>query len=245
MATTLQIRTLGSLTISIDDTPVTGFNSRKVQALLVYLACTGRTFPREVLAELFWEERTQSQALANLRVVLTSLRQTVEPFVEITRETVGLKDGADIWLDVSEFEAQINSSDSDLASLSIALDLYQGDFLAGFFVDSSAFEEWATRERERLRLRAMEALDALITGCLAQVDYAKGIAAATRLLAMDPLREETHRQLMDLLWRSGARQSPRSIRQPVPPAGRGIRRDPAARDRGAVRATPCWRIVSR
>ena len=72
-------------------------------------------------------------------------------------------------------------------------------------MDSTGFEEWATRERERLRLAAMEALDALITGCLAQAEYAKGIAAATRLIAMDPLREETHRQMMDLLWRSGQR----------------------------------------
>ena len=97
MGTTLQIHTLGSLTISIDDTPVTGFDSRKVQALLVYIACTQRTYPREVLAELFWEERAQGQASANLRVALTSLRQTVEPFVEITRESVGLKEGAEIW----------------------------------------------------------------------------------------------------------------------------------------------------
>ena len=108
MGTTLQIHTLGGLTISIDDTPVTGFDSRKVQALLVYIACTQRTYPREVLAELFWEERAQGQASANLRVALTSLRQTVEPFVEITRESVGLKDGAEIWLDVSEFETLID-----------------------------------------------------------------------------------------------------------------------------------------
>ena len=40
---------------------------------------------------------------------------------------------------------------------------------------------------------------------MAQADYAKGIAAATRLLNIDPLREETHRQMMDLLWRSGQR----------------------------------------
>ena len=74
----------------------------------------------------------------------------------------------------------------DLASLSAALDLYQGDFLAGFFVDSTGFEDWANRERERLRWRTMEALDALITGCLAQAEYAKGIAAATRLLSDGP-----------------------------------------------------------
>ena len=47
--------------------------------------------PREVLAEMFWEERTQAQALSNLRVALDSLRQTGGRYVEITRETVGVR----------------------------------------------------------------------------------------------------------------------------------------------------------
>ena len=205
MGTTLQIQTLGNLTISIDDTPVTGFDSRKVQALLVYLACTRRTAPREVLAELFWEERAQGQASANLRVVLTSLRQTVEPFIEITRESVGLKDGAEIRLDTREFEAQLSASGDDLARIEAALELYQGDFLAGFFVDSTGFEEWATLERERLRFRAMEAIDTLIVRYQEYGAYATGLTAATRLLQMDALREKTHRQLMDLLAQSGQR----------------------------------------
>ncbi len=205
MGTTLQIRTLGSLTISIDDTPVTGFDSRKVQALLVYLACTQRTYPREVLAEMFWEERAQGQASANLRVALTSLRQTVEPFVEITRESVGLRDGAEIWLDVAELETQIGTADNNIARLESALELYHGDFLAGFFVDSTGFEEWATLERERWRFRIMEAMDTLIGRYQEDGAYAAGIGTATRLLQMDALREKTHRQLIELLAQSGQR----------------------------------------
>ena len=205
MGPLLRIHTLGGLTISIDDTPVTGFDSRKVQALLVYLACTGRTQPREVLAELFWEERTQSQALANLRVALTSLRQTVEPFVEITRESVGLSSSGQIWLDISEFESRLSTSGDEITRIEAALDLYQGEFLAGFFVDSTAFEEWATLERERLRFRVMEATDTLIARHQESGAYAAGISAATRLLQMDALREKTHRQLMELLAQSGQR----------------------------------------
>ncbi len=103
------------------------------------------------------------------------------------------------------FEAKLDTAGSDSASLDTALDLYQGDFLAGFFVDSTAFEQWATRERERLRLRAMEGLDRLVGGHLAQRAYAAGMATATRLLDMDPLREETHQQMMRLLALSGQR----------------------------------------
>ena len=207
MGPLLRIHTLGSLTISIDDTPVTGFDSRKVQALLVYLACTQHTYPREVLAEMFWEERTQSQALSNLRVALTSLRQTVSPFVTITRETVGIDTASEIWLDAAAFEAQLDGDASNIARLSDAVALYQSDFLAGFYVDSSAFEEWSTRERERLRLRAMNVLDALVTAHRASSDYQTGLARANQLLTLDPLRETTYQHLMQLLALSGEREA--------------------------------------
>ena len=201
----LRIHTLGSVSVERDGHVITDFDSRKVQALLVYLACTGRPHSREVLAELLWEEHTQSQALSNLNVALTSLRQTVGPFVTITRETVSINWECDVWLDAAAFESCLDTAGTQTADLAEAVDLYQGDFLTGFFVDSTAFEEWVTRERERLRLRVMDALATLI-GCYGQTgDYPAGIAAATRLLDMDPLREETHRQLMDLLWRSGQR----------------------------------------
>lgn len=205
MGEMLAIRSLGGLIIERNGQPVTDFDSRKVQALLVYVVCTGRAQPREVLAEMFWEERAQDRALANLRTALTSLRQTVGPFVTITRDTVGVDPGAEIVFDVAEFETQLAAAGTDVTRLSAVLDLYQGDFLAGFYVDSAAFEEWATRERERWRLRALEALDTLIGCHQAAGDYAAGIACANRLLDLDNLREATHRQLMELLWRAGER----------------------------------------
>ncbi len=67
MTERLTIRTLGGLEIALDGEPVTGFDSRKVQALLVYLACTGRAHPREMLAEMLWEERSTSRSLGYLR----------------------------------------------------------------------------------------------------------------------------------------------------------------------------------
>jgi WD40 repeat protein/DNA-binding SARP family transcriptional activator len=207
MTPQLQIRTLGGLAIECDGQAVTSFDSRKVQALLVYLACTQHTQPREVLAEMLWEERAQDRALANLRTALTSLRQTVGSFVTITRETVGISPASDIWLDCAAFEERLADAGTDVARLADAVDLYQGDFLAGFYVDSTAFEDWATRERERLRLAAMEGLDHLSAEHSAQGNYREGIAVTTRLLQMDPLREKTHRQLMDLLWRSGEREA--------------------------------------
>ena len=90
MSDILEISTLDGLSIHRDGKPLTDFASRKVEALLVYLACTGRPRPREVLAEMLWKERSQSQALANLRVVLSSLRKHLGLYVTITRDTAAL-----------------------------------------------------------------------------------------------------------------------------------------------------------
>jgi len=202
----LEIRTLGGLAIKRNGQPVSGFASRKVEALLVYLACTRRAFPREVLAELLWEERSQAQALANLRVALTSLRQSVGPFITISRQMVGINPDSACWLDVTEFQAHLAAAGKTTAAhLEKALNLYQGDFLAGFYIDSRGFEDWVLPERERLRLKVMDALDLLIQSSMNEADYPTALTHATHLLQLDSLREETYRILMLLLARSGQR----------------------------------------
>jgi WD40 repeat protein/DNA-binding SARP family transcriptional activator len=203
MSERLEIQALGGLSIRRGGQPIE-FETKKEAALLVYLACTRRTYPREVLAEFLWEDRPQSQSLANLRHVLAQLRQTVGDYV-LTADAVALNPDSDWWLDTAEFESQLDRAGTLPQAIESALDLYQGDFLAGFFVDSTAFEQWATHERERLRLRAMQALDTLVICHLKERNYTAGLKRATRLLQMDNLREETHQHLMRLLALSGQR----------------------------------------
>ena len=96
----LKISTLGGLSIQRAGEPVADLVTRKAEALLVYLACMGTLQTREALAELLWDERTQDRAMGNLRVVLTSLLKSLGEYVEITRDAVGIKAGADIWFGV-------------------------------------------------------------------------------------------------------------------------------------------------
>lgn len=92
--------------------------------------------------------------------------------------------------------------------MSQALAHYQDDFLAGFMVnDSQAFEEWVTLERERLRMQVIAAMQNLVAGHMALGSYQEGMGEATRLLQLDPLREESHRQLMRLYAQSGQRSA--------------------------------------
>jgi predicted ATPase/DNA-binding SARP family transcriptional activator len=219
MTEPLQIHTLGRLTIQQGTTPIEGFISRKVDALLVYLAYTEQPQPREILASLLWPEHNQSQALANLRMALSSLKQHLEPYLVVTRQTVGLDEAQAYQLDVAELNKQLSIAEerwtqagslsrAAAAQLEEALKLYQGDFLAGFYLrDSQGFEDWMLMEREHLKQRVMAALHQIVQSHLKHGLYADGMAQANRLLQLDPLREETHCLLMMLQAQMGQRSA--------------------------------------
>jgi DNA-binding SARP family transcriptional activator len=210
MNTVLEICTLGGLTIRHAGQPLTALKTRKVEALLVYLACTGRAHPRETLAELFWEERTQTQAMTNLRGALSSLRQHVEPYVIITRDSAAIDPAAEIHLDVAELEKHLVSvHDAETAAgVERAVELYKGAFLEGFYLRGArGFDEWATLERERIHQRVLQALQDLVAYDLQNGAFRTGIAHANRLLALDALMESAHRHMMLLLAASGQRSA--------------------------------------
>jgi ABC-type oligopeptide transport system substrate-binding subunit/DNA-binding SARP family transcriptional activator len=211
----LKIFTLGGLSIQRGAIPLTGFASRKVEALLVYLACTKHPQPREVLAELLWDERSQDRAMGNLRVVLTSLRKQLSPFVTINRDSVELNPDAKSWLDTAEMERLLGTAHqkgihprptSSIQQLEQAVALYNGKFLDGFYVRKCAgFESWFLREQERLHRLILDALLDLVSYYADRWEFKTGTAHAARLLELDPMMEEAHRLMMYLLACSGQR----------------------------------------
>lgn len=210
----LSIQMLGSPAITLDGVPVSGFVSSKAVALVYYLAASERPHTRETLAGLLWSEVPDDQARKNLRDILSNLRRLLAPYLLISRQTIGLNPDADCRCDHQAFVAHIAatsttpSTTTSLAHLHEAVALYQGDLLAGFYVrEAPLFEEWMLSERERLRQLALNALHTLVTHALDHSAYSAGIDYATRLLTLDPWREETRRQLWLLLAHSGQRSA--------------------------------------
>ena len=199
----LEISTLGGLAIRLAGEPVTKLKTHKVESLLVYLACTGRTHPRETLAELFWEERSQAQSMTNLRGALSSLRKHLGDYLIITRDSVAMNPDAQIRLDTAVLEENLS-----FGQIEEAVALYQGDFLEGFFVRGCpGFEDWVSVERERLHRIVLDGLGHAVTACIAANECQEGITYASHILRLDPLMEEAHRQLMRLLTFSGQRSA--------------------------------------
>ena len=215
----LEIRLLGGVAIKEDDRLVDGLVSRKAEALVAYLVCTGRTQSREALGDMFWDDRSQSKAMGNLRVILTSLRQQLGEYVDIRRQTVAFNIDSNYWLDVAELTSLTEMLQNEAAGadhlsrttvkqLERAVELYHGDFLAGFNLrDAQGFEEWARFERERLRHFIIQALHLLVAYYLRSGDYQLGLNYATRLTELDSFSEEAHRQMMLLLVRTGQRNA--------------------------------------
>ncbi|MBN1889861.1 MAG: tetratricopeptide repeat protein [Thermoflexales bacterium] len=86
--------------------------------------------------------------------------------------------------------------------------LYQGEFLAGFFInDSEAFSGWSTLWRERLHRQVMDAQGQLAKHYEGQGDYERACYYAQRQVELEPWREEAHQHLMRLLVRSGQRSA--------------------------------------
>jgi DNA-binding SARP family transcriptional activator/tetratricopeptide (TPR) repeat protein len=217
----LRVMLLGGLSITLNDSSIEDFKSKKSPALLSYLIITGRPHARERLGALLWGESAEGRARANLRTVLWDLRQHLPDFISADRQTVSFDAEAPHWVDVEAFSAAVervvgpqregDSSETPLEgeqveALESALSLYRGDFLAGFHISSAPdFESWVLRKREWARQLAIQGLHRLVVHYTGQRAYLSGIDAATRLLEIAPWQEETHRQLMRLLALNGQR----------------------------------------
>ncbi len=141
--------------------------------------------------------------MGNLRTVLASLRKELGDFLEITRETAAVNPDADIWLDVHELETKLGSG-----LVAEGVNLYHGPFLEGFFIrEARGFEDWMYLERERVQRRVLEGLNDRVAFDLQRGAFRLGIENAARLLVMDPLDENAHRQMMLLLACSGQRSA--------------------------------------
>ncbi len=202
----LQFQLLGGLHISRDGVELRGFISRKAQALLVYLALTRRAHFREALQGLLWGDLPQNRAASNLRVTLNNLRRLVPQNLEVTRAQVVFHLGETCHVDVVDFEQLV--SQPEISCQQAAANLYRGDLLDGFYVaDSQAFDEWLLAVREHLRQTMLQMLHRLVAYHSARGEYRAGIDYASHLLALDPWREEAHRELMRLLALSGQRSA--------------------------------------
>jgi class 3 adenylate cyclase/DNA-binding SARP family transcriptional activator len=213
----------GSPSLTEDGVPI-DLPSRKALALLAYLAVTGVRHRRASLAALFWPESDRERAQNAMRYTLSLLRRALQGrWLDADRETVDLDGSHEEGVDVLRFRALLAQCRTHghslretcakcLPLLGESVQLYRGDFLAGFTLrDSVEFDMWQSLEAEALRQELVGALERLVGGFAVQGDVERASRYARRWLALDPLDEAAHRALMRLYAGSG--QQTAALRQ--------------------------------
>jgi len=203
---TLAVRLLGPLHVTIDETPVRWWPSGRGRSLLKYLLTHRHPWPRrETLMEAFWPESTPEAARNSLNVALHGLRRALRvatdlPVIVLEEGTYRLHADLRLWVDLDEFEDHVQAGrrleaaglvDGAMAEYELAAAVYRGDFLA-----DDPYEEWPVLTRERLRLAYLDTLDRLSQLYLGQDRLAACAALCQRILERDACREDTHRRLM-------------------------------------------------
>ncbi len=201
----LKLWLFGRAQATLEDSPIQ-IGSRKALALLVYLAVQGGTQQRDTLAGLLWPEQGQTQALANLRQALYTLKRSIPmDLVKGDRQALGVARD-DLWIDVWEFDSLIAgpshaaadaASTDDPVRLEHAAELHQDDFMLGFTLrDCPDFDEWQSLKAEEYRQKLKAALRTLIARYTDEQRLERAIEHARRLHQLDPYDQAEHRRLM-------------------------------------------------
>ena len=198
MGAALRARLLGTMDLRLGEQRLALPGSARAESLFAYLLLHhDAPQPRQHLAFLLWPGSTEGQAHTNLRKVLLILRRTLpdaDRLIDIGPRTLHWRADVPVWLDVEQFEQALAEG-----RLEEAVELYAGELLEG------RYDEWLTSERERLAGLHLETLERLARQHGQNRRWPEAIRCAERLVASDPLREESHRLLMRLCQASGDR----------------------------------------
>lgn len=197
-----ELKILGGFELLGEDGKAVPIRSRKVRALLAYLALApDRPHEREVLAGLLWADRFESQARQSLRQAILSLRNRLgvgASSILISDGSTLTCDGAAVRVDAAVFERLAGE-----ANLEAAAAIYGGELLADLSVASEPFTAWLARERARLNECAGDCLVRLGMNLLDRGDGAAAISIARRAVELDAMSEPAHRLAMSAYAAAG------------------------------------------
>ncbi len=199
----IHIRMLGRLAIWRGRAPVTLPASRKVRALVAYLALAPRPVTRSQLCELLWD--VPNDPRGELRWSLSKVRGLVDQRgrrrVQTRGDTVWL-DLSDCLIDAIEVARATGEGIETLAperQRALAA-LFSGDFLEGLAIGgSSVFDGWLTAQRRRFRGRQAALLEHLVK----RVSDDEAFPYLEQWLQLAPFDPHVHELLLSAFARRG------------------------------------------
>lgn len=201
----VHLRMLGPMVIYRAGASLALPSSRKLRALIAYLALSPQGATRERLCELLWD--IPNDPRGELRWCLSKARALLdEPGrrrIEAAQGSVRL-DLSDCYVDVVDIgEAMQRGIDTlDIGPLRALSTRFGGDFLEGLEIDRNpAFNSWLTAQRRRLRACHAAILEHLVAGLPAGSDEA--FACLDKWLQLAPFDRHVHELVLQALGRRG------------------------------------------
>lgn len=185
-------------------------------ALLAYLALSGRHVSRLHVATLLWPEADTATARARLRRLVYALNDACgTDLVSGDADAVWLDTAQlDLQCDVLQVRAQaqaqiaptaddpLDSSHPPVPAQALLADNASA-VLEGFSVESCGFQDWLQQQRTQHEHLLAHGLQRLAERSVASNDIATAIAAAERLIVLDPDAESGYATLMVALGHRG------------------------------------------
>jgi DNA-binding SARP family transcriptional activator len=199
----IRVRMLGPMAVSRDGLALALPASRKVRALLAYLAVAPLASSRSQLCELLWD--VPDDPRGELRWCLSKIRKIIdEPGRRRvhTREDTVRVDLADCFVDAIEIARAAEQGIERLAPerLRALCILFNGDFLEGLEIDRSpVFNAWLTAQRRRFRGCHAALLEHLVKS----VPDDEAFGHLEKWLQLAPFDQHVHELLLTALARRG------------------------------------------
>jgi predicted ATPase/DNA-binding SARP family transcriptional activator len=204
----IQIFLLGRFEVLRDGKKLQEWPRAAPRRLLKLLALEPtRGLPSERVAALLWPDDEAERVHQRLHHLVYLLRSVLDPpgqgpsLIEVRNGVIRLASAERIWIDVAEFEEQLDSvlpDDQESGPLERALELYKGPLLP----DDLA-EEWQRVPRLQLEQRFLGAAYKLAGRFRALGMDEQAIASYKRLLKMSPTEERAHAELIEIYARAG------------------------------------------
>lgn len=194
----LRMQLVGGMKVELDGVIIAPPPSRRAWAVLAWLGLHPGLHHRATLAAAFWPDVPDVSARANLRSAIWALRRSLgpgaNPYLQVGRDRLGLREDALVWIDVRAMEDCIARG-----RIEAALDLGCGVLLEEF--DG----EWVFAARDAHVPKIAGLLERLAARAQARGDMAAAIAWTRRQAELEPFSERPVQRLMRRFEASGDR----------------------------------------
>lgn len=174
-----QVRLLGAFELSVGSEAIP--LPLSAQRLLALLALTDAPLQRCHVGGVLWPDKPESRAMANLRSTLWRVRQPGIELIEATSTSLSLAEEVQVDTRLLAAGLVLDGADAGLIGVELLTDWY---------------DDWVLVERERLRHLQLFALESLCRDLGESRHVARAVDVGLRLVAMEPLREGSHRALI-------------------------------------------------